>query len=176
MNGLRFVFFVSALFLLISCGEESPSGAISFNRGVTDDEIILGSFSDLSGPVAVWGVGSINGARMRFSEVNKVGGIHGRQIRLVVEDTSYQVPKAISAANKLINRDDVLAMLLGVGTPMNNALMPILFEAGVPNLFPISGGRQMVEPFHKLKFSQHYILPSKISFYLILYTNYSIYL
>ena len=56
MSGLRSVFFVSALVLLISCGEDSPSSVNSFNRGVTDDEIILGSFSDLSGPVAVWGV------------------------------------------------------------------------------------------------------------------------
>ena len=32
--------------------------------------------------------------------------------------------------------------------------MPIQFEANVPNLFPISGGRQMVEPFHPLKFTQ----------------------
>ena len=45
-------------------------------------------------------------------------------------------------------------MLMSVGTPMNNAVMPIQFEANVPNLFPISGGRQMVEPFHPMKFTQ----------------------
>ena len=155
MSNFRTVIIFCSLIFLVSCGEENPSEEGRSNRGVTDDEIILGSFSDLSGPVAVWGVGSVNGARMRFAEVNEAGGVHGRKIRFVVEDTSYQVPKAISAANKLINRDNVLAMLLGVGTPMNNALMPTLFEAGVPNFFPISGGRQMDEPFHRFKFSQH---------------------
>ena len=64
MSGLRSVFIVGAAVLLISCGEDNLSGVNSFNRGVTDDEIIFGSFSDLSGPVAVWGVGSINGARI----------------------------------------------------------------------------------------------------------------
>ncbi|MYG13642.1 MAG: ABC transporter substrate-binding protein, partial [Gammaproteobacteria bacterium] len=89
-------------------------------------------------------------ARLRFDLANAEGGVHGRLIRFVVEDTNYQLPKAIQAANKLINRDDIFAMLLAVGTPMNNAIMPQQFEAGVPNLFPISGGRQMVEPFHPM--------------------------
>ena len=123
-------------------------------RGVTDTEVVLGSYTDLSGPVAIWGVGATNGARIRFDQANADGGVHGRLIRFVVEDTTYQLPKAIQAANKLINRDDIFAMLLAVGTPMNNAIMPQQFEAGVPNLFPISGGRQMVEPFHPMKFTQ----------------------
>lgn len=140
--------------LLAACGGGEESGGASGNRGVSDTEIVLGVYTDLSGPTAIWGVGATNAARMRFEEANAAGGIHGRQIRYVVEDTSYQVPKAMSAANKLINRDEVLAIVLGVGTPLNNAIMPQLFEAGVPNLFPISGGRQMVDPFHPLKFTQ----------------------
>ena len=134
-------------------GGDSGPGAPEV-RGVTDTEIVLGSYTDLSGPVAIWGVGGTNGARMRFDEANAEGGVHGRLIRFVVEDTNYQLPKAIQAANKLINRDDIFAMLLAVGTPMNNAIMPQQFEVGVPNLFPISGGRQMVEPFHPMKFAQ----------------------
>jgi len=140
--------------VVLSTGcSEAPDNAQQ-NRGVTDTEIVLGVGTDLSGATAIWGVGATNAARMRFDAANLAGGVHGRQIRYVVEDTSYQVPKAISAANKLINRDNVLAMVLSVGTPLNNAVMPIQFEAGVPNLFPISGGRQMVEPFHPMKFTQ----------------------
>lgn len=141
---------------LVACdsGETEQAGSGVTNHGVTDSEIVLGVYTDLSGPTAIWGVGATNAARMRFDEVNAAGGVHGRQIRYVVEDTSYQVPKAMSAANKLVNRDNVLAILLGVGTPLNNAIMPMLFENDVINLFPISGGRQMVEPFHPLKFTQ----------------------
>ena len=90
---------------------------------------------------------------MRFEEVNAAGGIHGRQIRFVVEDAQYQIPRAIQATNKLVNRDNIFAMLLSMGTPMNNAVMETLFEAGVPNLFPISGARQMVEPFRPMMFT-----------------------
>jgi len=92
----------------------SPDSSSAEVRGVTDDEIVLGSYTDLSGPTAVWGVGATNGARMRFEQANDKGGVHGRQIRFVVEDTAYQLPKAIQSANKLINRDDIFAMVLAV--------------------------------------------------------------
>ena len=122
--------------------------------GVTDTEIVLGTHSDLTGPIAIWGVGVVNGLRMRFDAVNAAGGVHGRQIQLVVEDTGYQVPRAISAANKLINRDKIFAMVGAVGTQTNNAVLDQQFRAGVPNLFPSSGSRDMVEPFRKLMISQ----------------------
>jgi branched-chain amino acid transport system substrate-binding protein len=121
-------------------------------RGVTKTEIVLGMHTDLSGPAATYGVSSSNAVKMRFDEVNAAGGIHGRKIRLVVEDTQYQVPRAVQAGNKLISRDRIFAMVAGLGTPMNNALFKDQFEAGVPNLFPLSAARSMFEPFHKLKF------------------------
>ncbi len=68
--------------------------------GVTDTEIVLGSHTALSGPVSAWGIGSTEGTRMRFDEANEKG-IHGRKIKLVVEDNQYQVPRAVQAANKL---------------------------------------------------------------------------
>lgn len=121
-------------------------------RGVTATEIVLGMHTDLSGPAATYGVSSSNAVKMRFDEVNDKGGIHGRKIRLVVEDTQYQVPRAVQAGTKLINRDRIFAMVAPLGTPMNNALFKDQFEAGVPNLFPLSAARSMYEPFHKLKF------------------------
>ena len=121
-------------------------------RGVTKTEIILGMHTDLSGPAATYGVSSSNAVKMRFDEVNEAGGIHGRKIKLIVEDTQYQVPRAVQAGNKLINRDHIFAMVAPLGTPMNNALFKEQFEAGVPNLFPLSAARSMYLPFNRLKF------------------------
>ncbi len=145
-------------------GQDDRQGGESAStvRGVSETEVVIGSHTDLTGATAIWGVGATNAARMRFNEVNAGGGVHGRRIRYVVEDTSYQLPNAVRAANKLINRDEIFAMLLAVGTPMNNAIMPLQFEAGVPNLFPISGGRQMVEPFHRMKFTQRGVYYNEI--------------
>jgi len=122
------------------------------SRGVSKTEIVLGMHTDLSGPAATYGVSSSNAVKMRFDEINDKGGIHGRKIRLVVEDTQYQVPRAVQAGAKLINRDRIFAMVAPLGTPMNNALFKDQFDAGVPNLFPLSAARSMYEPFNKLKF------------------------
>jgi branched-chain amino acid transport system substrate-binding protein len=121
-------------------------------RGVTKSEIVLGMHTDLSGPAATYGVSSSNAVKMRFDEVNAAGGIHGRKLKLIVEDTQYQVPRAVQAGTKLINRDHIFAMVAPLGTPMNNALFKDQFEAGVPNLFPLSAARSMYLPFNRLKF------------------------
>jgi branched-chain amino acid transport system substrate-binding protein len=126
--------------------------ALAQTRGVTPTEIVLGMHTDLSGPAATYGVSSSNAVKMRFDEVNDKGGIHGRKIKLIVEDTQYQVPRAVQAGAKLINRDRIFAMVAGLGTPMNNALFKDQIEAGVPNLFPLSAARSMFEPFNKLTF------------------------
>ena len=144
-----------SLSLMAACGggdgTDNTAGVPA--RGVTDTEIVIGSQNDLSGPAGLLGADAVNGARLRFEEVNAAGGIHGRQIRFIVEDAQYQIPRAIQATNKLVNRDNIFAMLLGMGTPMNNAVMETLFDAGVPNLFPISGARQMVVPFRPMMFT-----------------------
>lgn len=122
-------------------------------KGVSRDEVVFGIHTALSGPVASWGVGSVNGIRMRFDEVNQNGGVHGRRLRLVVEDNQYQVSLAVQAANKLINRDRIFAMLGALGTPMNNAVLPRMFEKNIPNLFPYTAARAMSHPLHPLKFA-----------------------
>ena len=151
----KFLIMTGVLMMIVSCRVDDQSGpenvAAPDVRGVTENEIIIGSHNDMSGPTALLGVAAINAVRMRFDEANDAGGIHGRKIRFIVEDAGYQVPRAIQAANKLVNRDKVFAMIMAMGTPMNNAIMPSLFEAGIPNLFPISGARSMVEPFKPLQ-------------------------
>jgi branched-chain amino acid transport system substrate-binding protein len=121
-------------------------------RGVTSTEITLGMHTDLSGVAATYGVSSSNGVKMRFDEINAAGGINGRKINVIIEDQAYQVPKAVQACNKLINRDNVFAFVAPLGTPMNNACFKDQLAAGVPNLFPLSAARSMFEPYDRLKF------------------------
>jgi len=121
-------------------------------RGVTKTEITLGMHTDLSGVAATYGVSSANGVKMRLDEANDAGGINGRKINVIIEDQAYQVPKAVQACNKLINRDNVFAFVASLGTPMNNACFKDQLAAGVPNLFPLSAARSMFEPYDRLKF------------------------
>lgn len=130
-------------------GEADPD----LPRGVTDRTITIGSHTDLSGPIAIWGVPEVNGMRMRFDELAKAGGVHGRTIELVVEDSQYQVPLSVKAVNKLINVDEVFAILGSMGTPNNHATFDKLFAANIPSLFPLTAARTMYEPLHPLKFA-----------------------
>lgn len=141
------------LFMLGCGGTEQADTNSDLPRGVSDDSITIGSHNDLSGVLAIWGVPSSNGQRMRFDEANAAGGIHGRKIEFIVEDTQYQMPMAVKATNKLLNVDDIFLMVGAMGTPMNIALMPRMFEADVPSLFPLTGAVQMYEPLHPMKFS-----------------------
>ncbi len=128
--------------------------AAAATRGVSDTEIVIGTMTDLSGVTAVQGVNNANAMRMAFDEVNARGGIHGRKIRWVCEDMEYIVPKAVQAMNKLLNRDEIFFALGNGGTPHNDAVMPAMFEKGVPNVFPLTCARSMYEPFNRLKFGQ----------------------
>ena len=67
----------------------------------------MGRTPTCRGGLAIWGVPSTNGMRMRFNEANEAGGIHGRMIEFVVEDSQYQMPIAVKATNKLLNVDKI---------------------------------------------------------------------
>jgi branched-chain amino acid transport system substrate-binding protein len=121
------------------------AGAAHATQGVTDDEIVIGSNGDLSGIFAAFNVGAIKAAQMLFDEVNEAGGIHGRKIRFIVEDHGYQVPKAVQNFNKLINSDQVFAMILNLGTPHNIAGFPLMEAKEVANVGPLTAARQMLE-------------------------------
>ncbi len=128
-------------------------GASAQTRGVTDDEIVIGGFHDLSGGFAAFSVPAVEAANQLFEEVNAAGGIHGRQIRYIVEDHGYQVPRAAQAANKLVNRDEVFAMLLSLGTPHNLAAFRVMDPNNVPSVFPLTAARQMLEGPEELRYT-----------------------
>jgi branched-chain amino acid transport system substrate-binding protein len=145
---------LTGLLLALTIPTGAPRAAEP-QRGVTDTEIIIGTATDLSGVTAVQGVNSADAIRLAFDELNAAGGVNGRKIHYIVEDTQYQVPRAVQAINKLINNDGVFFTIEDGGTPMNNATFPMAIEKNVPKLLPLSAARSMYEPFNRLKFSQY---------------------
>jgi branched-chain amino acid transport system substrate-binding protein len=119
--------------------------AVAQTQGVSDTEVVIGSVNDLSGIFAAVGVPAVNGANLKFDQVNAAGGVHGRKIRFVVEDSGYQLPKATQAYNKLINRDQVFANLLSLGTPHNLAGFQLMDPKGIFNINPLTAAREMLQ-------------------------------
>jgi branched-chain amino acid transport system substrate-binding protein len=127
--------------------------ALAQGQGVTKNEIVIGSMQDLSGPIVAFSKQLKNGMEMRVAEINAQGGIHGRKLKLVIEDHGYDPKKAVLGAQKLVQKDRIFAMVGTIGTPTSLASMPILFDKNVPHLFPLTAAREMYEPLHRLKYS-----------------------
>ena len=102
-------------------------------HGVTDTEILIGTVTDLSGVTAIQGVNNANAVRLLVDAVNAKGGINGRKIHYIMEDSQYQVPPAVQAMNKLLNKDQVFITLQDGGTPMNNAAFAMADEKNTPS-------------------------------------------
>ena len=131
----------------------ATSGAWAQSQGVSKNEIVVGSIQDLSGPLAGFGKQIRLGMTLRVDEINEQGGINGRKLRLLVEDSGYDPKRAVLAAQKLVNQDRIFAMLGHLGTAQNMAAMPVQFQKNVINFFPVTAAREMYEPFHRLKYS-----------------------
>src|SRR3981189_3594671 len=85
------------------------------NEGISPTEIVIGTHQDLSGPIKVWGVPVSNGMKMAVEEINAAGGIHGRKLKMILEDTGYDPKGAGLAPQKMIERDKVFAMVGPLG-------------------------------------------------------------
>ena len=139
--------------LLLAAASFALSTATLAQQGVTKDQILIGSIQDLSGPLAGYGKQARAGMQLRIDEVNEQGGVHGRKLKLVVEDSGYDPKKAVLAAQKLVNQDKIFIMAAHLGTAHNNAAMPIQFEKHVVNFMPLTAAREMYEPTHRYKYA-----------------------
>jgi ABC-type branched-subunit amino acid transport system substrate-binding protein len=107
--------------------------------GVTDSSIKIGGTFPLTG-VAAPGYSEIpTGAQAYFDYVNANGGVHGRQIEFVVKDDGYDPTKTSSLTDELVLKDEVFATLGSLGTPTHNAVVDMLNDEQVPDIFVSSG-------------------------------------
>jgi len=128
------------------------------NEGISATKIVLGTHQDLSGPVKTWGVPVSNGMKMAIEEINAAGGVHGRKIKLIIEDSGYDPKRAVLASQKMVERDRIFAMVGPMGSPTVLAAQDILFDAGVLQLFPLSSAEftfkfDPAKPQERLKFN-----------------------
>lgn len=121
-------------------------------QGVTDTEVVVGTHQDLSGPVAALGTALRDGLVLATEDINAAGGVHGRKIRLLVEDSSFDPKKAVLATQKLLTHDKVFVMIAPLGSATTQATMPMMLDRGVPMLFAGTPADFTYTPFHKLKF------------------------
>lgn len=113
--------------------------------GRSDDELVLGTHTSLTGPLAAYGEVAL-AARAVFEEVSAQGGVHGRRIRLEIRDDAYEPARTRAVVRELVHDVGVLAMVMGSGTPTHLAVADALAAEGVPDLWVVSGSQRMLVP------------------------------
>ena len=109
---------VIALVLSACGGAAAPSGTTAAPQG----DLKIAILAPLSGSVATFGLSTKEGALMAIDEWNAKGGLLGRKIVTVVEDSQCKADPAVNAANKVIDQDGVHYI---IGEVCSSASIPV---------------------------------------------------
>ena len=114
------LFFVSSAF-----GQGSP--------------IKIGFIGAMTGGSAVLGQRCSEGFKLFWDEYNEKGGVKGRKIDLIIDDDEALPAKGISAANKQITKDEIVAGYATTNTPVTMAVVPVFQQYEVPHVCQVFG-------------------------------------
>ena len=161
---MRLICRLGCLLLLLgilgSCQRTSvPSAPAEITPGVTDTEIVLGSSLALQGHASYLGTQTLRGYTCYIEHINQTGGIHGRTIRVIAYDDSYDPPKCLANTQRLIVEDEVFALFSYVGTPTTVKILPLVEDAKIPLLGMFSGANALREPLNR------YVINVRASYY-----------
>lgn len=124
---------IAALLFSVACERKGGS-----NGNRDSGTIVIGYYGDLSGRTSNFGQSTKNGVEMAADEINKAGGINGRQVKILSEDDEGRPEKAATVVTKLIDQDKVVALLGEVASGNSLAAAPKAQAAKVPMISPSS--------------------------------------
>jgi branched-chain amino acid transport system substrate-binding protein len=110
-----------------------------------DESILIGEFAALTGTTATFGLATHEGIQFAVDEVNAAGGLLGRQVRLIVEDTQGRPEEAQVVVTKLIASDGVIAVLGEAASSRTLAAAPVAQQANIPLITPSSTNERVTE-------------------------------
>ena len=137
--------FPAALFVLL-LSASAREVLSQTTPGVSDKEITIGSCSALEGPSQFLGTQTVAGAKIYFESVNEAGGVHGRKLRLLSNDDSYD-PAKTEACFAHLEKQGVFAMGFFVGTPTAVKYVPLAESIKIPLVGLFTGAQALYTPF-----------------------------
>jgi branched-chain amino acid transport system substrate-binding protein len=130
----EFLAALAAAVVLIAGCKPSDGGGGAAGSG----KIVIGEFASLTGKEAAFGQSSHKGTELAIEELNKAGGVLGKQIELITEDNRSQAGESATIVKKFISRDKVVAVLGEVASGRSLEAGPICQQAGIPMVSPSS--------------------------------------
>lgn len=147
-KAIPFVVTLLLSLILFACGNAeggSEATATGDMTGVTDTEIVIGSWGPMTGPAALWG-NIVKGTDAYFKMINEEGGINGRQIKFVYKDDAYDPSKTVPGVRELVQQDEVFAVAGGIGTAPCMSVAGYLEENNIPWVNPMTGATHWTQP------------------------------
>jgi branched-chain amino acid transport system substrate-binding protein len=99
----------------------------------------------MTGNTATFGISNNEGLQLALEQINAKGGVLGRRIRVVTEDDQSKPEEAVTAVQKLIHQDKVVAIIGEVASSRSLAAAPICQNARIPMLSPASTNPQVTQ-------------------------------
>jgi len=99
------------LVMTAGCGGTDANKTETKPAATDAAEVILGANFELSGAVAVYGQTKMNGVEIAIDEINKAGGILGKQVKLIKYDNKGDDAEALSLTTRLMTEDKIVTML-----------------------------------------------------------------
>jgi ABC-type branched-subunit amino acid transport system substrate-binding protein len=134
---MREIFFLGLIAALATGTFSQAFAQKNYGPGVSDTEIKIGQTMPYSGPASsLSAIGK--GELAYFKMINAKGGINGRKINLISLDDGFSPPKTVEQTRKLVEEDNVLAIVNTMGTAGNTAIAKYLNAKKVPQLLVAS--------------------------------------
>lgn len=105
----------------------------------------IGGIFAVTGPSSMLGDPEKKSMELAVEQINKAGGIDGHMLEAVIYDTEGDPSKTVMAASKLINKDNVMAIIGPSLTPTTLAVMPMIQKAQIP-FISCAAGNKIVQP------------------------------
>ena len=134
--------FALVLSICAACG----AGATAAAPGVTRDAVIFGQSGCFAGTCASAGLQYRAGILTAFHEANGAGGVRGRELKILSRDDGYEPERAAANAEWFVARDEVFAVIGGIGTPTARRMAPTLRRAKVPFVGHLTGADFLGDP------------------------------
>ena len=117
--------------------------ALAQEGGLSGKSLTIGCSAALSGPLAGFGTDLRQGAEAAIAQINARGGVHGRALQLHMVDDGYVPQRTIDNVKQMLGQGSAFALLSCVGTPNNTAILPMVEEAGIPYVAPLTGASSL---------------------------------
>ncbi len=144
-----------AMVVVLALGATLITGCAKDDTNATDDAAAepyrIGAVLSLTGTYAGLGMPEKNAIELEVARVNDAGGIDGHPVEVIYEDDATDPAKAVAAAARLIDQENVLAIIGATGTGQTMAIRSEIARAGVPQV-SMAGGSVVTDDFDPLVF------------------------